>query len=61
MSFSFVRGGLGRSGIAFAETLINIGGIEPERAINELRAIRPGAICTADQYDYVINNKLIKE
>lgn len=54
----FCKGGLGRSGLVFAEVLINIGGIAPEDAINKLRAIRPGAICTQDQYDYVLNNKL---
>lgn len=50
----FCKGGLGHSGLVFAvmyKTIMNVSG---EVAIERLRAIRPGAICTKEQEAYVI-------
>jgi ADP-ribosyl-[dinitrogen reductase] hydrolase len=46
------RGGLGRAGMMAARLLIELG-IEPERAIADVRAVRPGAIETPAQERFV--------
>jgi ADP-ribosyl-[dinitrogen reductase] hydrolase len=48
------RGGLGRAGTIAARLLIELG-IEPETAIARVRGVRPGAIETRAQEDYVLN------
>ena len=53
--FVFCKGGLGRSGSIFASILI-ASGIENDMAISITRAIRPGAIYTPEQYDWVTNS-----
>ncbi|MDQ0323699.1 protein-tyrosine phosphatase [Pararhizobium capsulatum DSM 1112] len=47
------RGGLGRAGTIGARLLIELG-MEPATAIRQVRAVRPGAIETSDQEDYVL-------
>lgn len=54
----FCKGGLGRSGLVFASVLSEFSGIAPEEAIQKLRDIRPGAICTQEQYNYVLDRKI---
>jgi ADP-ribosyl-[dinitrogen reductase] hydrolase len=46
------RGGLGRAGTIGARLLIELG-MEPARAISQVRAVRPGAIETREQEEYV--------
>lgn len=46
------RGGRGRSGTVVAALLV-AGGLDPEAAIAAVRRVRPGAIETADQADWV--------
>ncbi len=46
------RGGLGRAGTIGARLLIELG-MEPETAIGQVRAARPGAIETREQEQYV--------
>ena len=46
------RGGLGRAGTIGARLLIELG-MEPEAAIGQVRAARPGAIETPEQKQYV--------
>jgi ADP-ribosyl-[dinitrogen reductase] hydrolase len=48
------RGGLGRAGTIAARLLIELG-MEPTKAIEDVRAVRPGAIETSDQERYVRN------
>jgi ADP-ribosyl-[dinitrogen reductase] hydrolase len=48
------RGGLGRAGTIAARLLIELG-MEPTKAIEHVRAVRPGAIETRDQERYVAN------
>ena len=48
------RGGLGRAGTIAARLLIELG-TKPEEAIANVRAVRPGAIETADQEEFVRN------
>jgi ADP-ribosyl-[dinitrogen reductase] hydrolase len=47
------RGGLGRAGTIAARLLIELG-MEPTKAIEHVRAVRPGAIETSDQERFVI-------
>lgn len=47
------RGGLGRAGTIGARLLIE-SGMEPAAAINQVRAVRPGAIETREQERYVL-------
>jgi len=47
------KGGLGRTGLVVARLLIEFG-TPPEKAIAVVRAARPGAIETAEQYRYVL-------
>jgi ADP-ribosyl-[dinitrogen reductase] hydrolase len=47
------RGGLGRAGTIGARLLIELG-MEPYSAIRRVRAVRPGAIETAEQEQYVL-------
>jgi ADP-ribosyl-[dinitrogen reductase] hydrolase len=47
------RGGLGRAGTVAARLLIELG-MEPERAIAEVRRVRPGAIETYEQEQFVL-------
>ncbi len=47
------RGGLGRAGTIAARLLIELG-MEPTTAIGEVRAVRPGAIETAEQEQYLV-------
>jgi ADP-ribosyl-[dinitrogen reductase] hydrolase len=46
------RGGLGRAGTIAARLLIELG-VDPTKAIEHVRAVRPGAIETSDQEQYV--------
>jgi ADP-ribosyl-[dinitrogen reductase] hydrolase len=46
------RGGLGRAGTIAARLLIELG-MEPTKAIEHVRAVRPGAIETNDQERFV--------
>jgi ADP-ribosyl-[dinitrogen reductase] hydrolase len=46
------RGGLGRAGMIAARLLVEIG-VDPEVAIKRVRAVRPGAIRTAAQEQWV--------
>jgi ADP-ribosyl-[dinitrogen reductase] hydrolase len=46
------KGGLGRAGMIAAKLLVELG-YEPEQAISLVRAVRPGAIETDEQYRYV--------
>src|SRR6266852_2976973 len=48
------RGGLGRAGTIAARLLIELG-MEPAKAITLVRAVRPGAIETPDQEEFVRN------
>lgn len=50
--FIHCRGGLGRTGTLAARLLMERG-LEPEAAIREVRAARPGAIETEEQEDYL--------
>jgi protein-tyrosine phosphatase len=47
------RGGLGRAGTIAARLLVELG-MEPGRAIAEVRAVRPGAIETREQENFVL-------
>ena len=47
------RGGLGRAGTIGARLLIELG-MEPATAIERIRAVRPGAIETSGQENYVL-------
>jgi len=47
------RGGLGRAGTIAARLLIELG-MEPHSAIRSVRAVRPGAIETTAQEQYVL-------
>jgi ADP-ribosyl-[dinitrogen reductase] hydrolase len=47
------RGGLGRAGMIGARLLIELG-MEPTTAIRQVRAVRPGAIETPEQEEYVL-------
>ena len=47
------RGGLGRAGTIGARLLIELG-MEPATAIEQIRAVRPGAIKTSGQEHYVL-------
>jgi len=47
------RGGLGRTGTAAAQILVEMG-MDPTAAINNVRQARPGAIETDEQEDYVL-------
>jgi ADP-ribosyl-[dinitrogen reductase] hydrolase len=47
------RGGLGRAGTIGARLLIELG-MEPQSAIRSVRAVRPGAIETTAQEQYVL-------
>jgi protein-tyrosine phosphatase len=47
------RGGLGRAGTIAARLLVELG-CQPAKAIAEVRAVRPGAIETDDQEDFVL-------
>ena len=47
------RGGLGRAGTIAARLLIELG-MEPATAIDRVRAVRPGAIETLEQKQYVL-------
>jgi ADP-ribosyl-[dinitrogen reductase] hydrolase len=47
------RGGLGRAGTIAARLLIELG-MAPKTAISRLRAVRPGAIETCAQKEYVL-------
>ena len=47
------RGGLGRAGTIAARLLIELG-MEPAVAIRRVRAVRPGAIETREQEEYVL-------
>jgi hypothetical protein len=46
------RGGLGRTGMIAARLLVELG-MEPEAAIKAVRKVRPGAIQTISQEEYV--------
>jgi ADP-ribosyl-[dinitrogen reductase] hydrolase len=47
------RGGLGRAGTIAARLLVELG-MEPKEAIASVHAVRPGAIETNDQEDFVL-------
>lgn len=46
------RGGLGRTGLVVARLLVELG-LEPEEAISQVRAVRPGAVETWEQEEYI--------
>ncbi|MGU3287649.1 cyclin-dependent kinase inhibitor 3 family protein [Methylobacterium mesophilicum] len=50
------RGGLGRAGMVAAMLLVTMGE-DPKRAIERVRAVRPGAIETPAQEAYVLNQE----
>lgn len=54
------RGGLGRAGMIAGQVLVELG-MEPERAIAEVRRVRPGAIETIQQENYVRGLKAVPE
>ena len=47
------RGGLGRTGMIAARLLIELGET-PDRALQRVRAVRPGAVETLEQEDYAL-------
>jgi len=47
------RGGLGRAGMIAARLLVELG-TEPSKAIANVRTVRPGAIETSDQEEFVL-------
>lgn len=47
------KGGLGRAGTIAARLLVELG-MEPDVAVEQIRSVRPGAIETAKQLDYVM-------
>ena len=47
------RGGLGRTGTIAARLLVELG-MEPKQAIASVRAVRPGAMETSDQENFVL-------
>ena len=51
------RGGLGRAGMIGARLLIELG-MTPATAIERIRAVRPGAIETSEQENYVLATRL---
>ena len=51
-------GGLGRSGMIAARLLVELGE-EPRAAIQRVRQVRPGAIETAAQEDYVLACRVV--
>jgi len=53
------RGGLGRTGVIAARLLIELGE-DPERALQRVRAVRPGAVETREQEAYVFRGALGK-
>lgn len=54
------KGGLGRAGLVASRLLIELG-TEPANAIKAVRKVRPGAIETALQFDYVMDlNKVVE-
>ena len=48
------RGGLGRTGLVAARLLIELGEA-PEKALQRVRAARPGAVETSEQEDFVLH------
>jgi ADP-ribosyl-[dinitrogen reductase] hydrolase len=48
------RGGLGRAGTIAARLLVELG-MEPTKAIENVRAVRPGAIETREQEEFVLS------
>jgi len=55
------RGGLGRAGIVAARLLIELGAMNSKDAVKLVRAVRPGAIETSEQEDYVHRIKPVVE
>ena len=53
------RGGLGRAGTIAARLLIEMG-MKPNIAIEQVRSVRPGAIETKEQENYILNIDLNK-
>jgi ADP-ribosyl-[dinitrogen reductase] hydrolase len=47
------RGGLGRAGTIAARLLVELG-MDPTKAIANVRGVRPGAIETSDQEEYIL-------
>ena len=54
------RGGLGRAGMIAARLLVELG-MHPQQAISEVRSVRPGAIETRAQENYVLGQSAITE
>ncbi|MEP6868808.1 MAG: ADP-ribosylglycohydrolase family protein [Novosphingobium sp.] len=54
------KGGLGRAGLVASRLLIELG-MDPAYAVKAVRAVRPGAIETTAQFDYVMNLMPIAE
>jgi ADP-ribosylglycohydrolase/protein-tyrosine phosphatase len=52
------RGGLGRAGSVAARLLVEFGA-EPGEAIRQVRAVRPGAIETREQEDWVLRQQVV--
>lgn len=51
------KGGLGRAGTIAARLLIELG-MEPATAVDRIRAVRPGAIETPEQKQYVLGIRM---
>jgi len=54
------RGGLGRAGTVAARLLVEFG-VSPKRAVERVRSVRPGAIETHQQMQYVLNLPIKRE
>lgn len=54
------KGGLGRAGMIASRLLIELG-IEPQEAIRRVRQVRPGAIETCGQCEYVLSLQRVSE
>jgi ADP-ribosyl-[dinitrogen reductase] hydrolase len=54
------RGGLGRAGTIAARLLIELG-VEPTKAIEMVRTVRPGAIETCDQERFVRGISVVRK
>ena len=54
------KGGLGRAGMVAAKLLVELGA-EPQEAVAQVRAVRPGAIETPSQRDYVLRQRAVPE
>ena len=54
------KGGLGRAGTIAARLMVELG-VVPAEAVKAVRSVRPGAIETSAQLDYVMRQKAVPE